>query len=107
MTVFLRSSSESSVPLPRGLSNPKHILERRVSQDVIAAPGIVEKQTDRTPTLNDKNSYSSLLTLFLIILLNPGSSKKQKHSKTQIAASLFVGPASLHLKCSFIPSSTK
>ena len=93
MTVFLRS--DSSAPLPSGLSNPKHTLERRISQDVVGAPGFVEKQTDKTPTLNGKNSYSSPLTLFLIILLKPGSSKKQKHSKTQIEAS--------YLSCSFAP----
>lgn len=97
MRVFLRSSSDSSVPLPRGLSNPKHILERRVSQDVVGAPGFVEKQTDKTPTLNDKNSYSSPLTLFLIILLNPGSSKKQKHSKNTNSGFSFYWP------CFFTP----
>ena len=86
--MFLRS--DSSAPLPSGLSNPKHTLERRISQDVVGAPGFVEKQTDKTPTLNGKNSYSSPLTLFLIILLKPGSSKKQKHSKTPLFRQHFL-----------------
>ena len=90
MTVFFRLGSDSSAPLPSGLSNPRHILERRLSQDVVGAPGCIEKQTDNTPTLNGKNSYSSPLTLFLITLLKPGSSKKQKHSKNTNRGFLFV-----------------